>query len=95
VVAGADEFEGARLKRARKKEAMREHGEKERRHFKSEKAPEWERSSRKVGVVETAVPPSKTVGRVPLNPNRGAPGQSLLTENIISGYLQLTQEYLQ
>ena len=41
VVAAADEFE---------KEGTREHGERGRRHFKREKAPERERSSRQAGV---------------------------------------------
>jgi len=35
-------------------------------------------SIRTIEVVRTAVPPTKTAAKVPLNPNRAAPGQSLL-----------------
>jgi len=40
--------------------------------IREKKAPERERSSGQVGA------PPKTVAKVPLNPNKGAPGQSLL-----------------
>jgi len=44
--------------------------------IREKKAPERERSSGQVGA------PPKTVAKVPLNPNKGAPGQSLLVQAV-------------